>query len=64
MIVLNDPQAIFDLIHKKGSLFVDRPQDQHWDLAYHNESLSLMHDGDSYKAMRKIVQQLLTQEAE
>ncbi|KAH7407061.1 cytochrome P450 oxidoreductase-like protein [Phaeosphaeria sp. MPI-PUGE-AT-0046c] len=60
MIVLNDPEAIFDLIHKKGALFVDRPQDQHWDLAYHNEILSLMHEGDEYKAMRKIAQQLLS----
>ncbi|KAF2029003.1 cytochrome P450 [Setomelanomma holmii] len=60
MKVLNDPHAIFELIHKKGSLFVDRPEDRHWELAYNNEILSLMHDGDSYKAMRKIVQQLLS----
>jgi hypothetical protein len=60
IIVLNDPQAIFELIHKKDALFVDRPQDEQWDRAYRNELLSLMHSDDAYKAMRKIVQQLLT----
>jgi cytochrome P450 len=60
IIVLNDPQAIFELIHRKGALFIDRPQDEQWDRAYRNELLSLMHSDDAYKAMRKIVQQLLT----
>jgi cytochrome P450 len=60
IIVLNDPQAIFELIHRKGALFMDRPQDEQWDRAYRNELLSLMHSDDAYKAMRKIIQQLLT----
>jgi cytochrome P450 len=60
IIVLNDPRAVFELIHKKSSFYMDRSVDQHWDLAYQNENLALMHSNDTYKAMRKIVQQFLS----
>jgi hypothetical protein len=60
MIILNDPRAVYELIHKKSALYLDRPYDEHWDLAYRNESIALMHSDVKYKAMRKIVQQLVS----
>jgi len=60
IIVLNDPQAIFELIHKEGNVFIVRPEEEHCDRAYHNQILSLTHSGEAYKARRKIVQHLLS----
>jgi hypothetical protein len=60
IIVLNDPETIFELVRRKGNMFIDCPQDEHWDRAYHNVILSLMHSGDAYKTMWKIVQQSLS----
>lgn len=57
LIILNDPRAVYELIHKKGSCFVDRPTDEQWDLATHNENIALMHFGPEWRAIRKVIVQ-------
>lgn len=60
MIVLNDPRAVHELLNKKGALYVDRPNDEQWDLTGRHEIFVLMHAGDEWKAIRKIMTQLFT----
>ncbi|KAF2827089.1 cytochrome P450 oxidoreductase-like protein [Ophiobolus disseminans] len=60
VVVLNDPRAVHQLINKRGALFADRPEEEQWDLATNKEAFGIMHSDPIWRAIRKIVTQILS----
>lgn len=55
MIVLSDREAVFELLSRRGAHYNSRPADKQIDTALRQEVMSLMYEGRSWKAQRKIV---------
>ncbi|CAI0654505.1 unnamed protein product [Colletotrichum noveboracense] len=57
MIVLNDRQAIHELLNQQGALYNDRPRDQQVLASTRDENPALMHEGPEWRAERKLIAQ-------
>jgi cytochrome P450 len=60
MVVLNDPRAVHELINRRGALYVDRPEEEQWNLATNNEAFAITHADATWRAIRKIVTQVFS----
>lgn len=60
MIVLNDRQAVHELIDKKGANFKDRSFDSQVIETFNGLGMGIMHASPLWKAQRKIASQMMT----
>lgn len=60
IIVLNDRQAVHDIVDKKSANYVDRPLDDQMHISLGGENLAIMHSGPLWRAQRKIASQMLS----
>lgn len=59
-IILNDRQAVYELIDKKGANFKDRSVDSQVEETFNDLSFAIMHATPLWKAQRKIAAQMMT----